>query len=330
LQCRFRELSRKDACVKKNNMEFIVGGFILVALFILIAGVLWLKSSTIARSMVEYTVMFPNVGMLSQGDPIKVNGVSKGVTKSIMLHGVKVEVVIKLDKDVILTDSSIVTIQNIGLMGERMISILLSDKGKPIKPSGKGHITVINGFFDTGIAEAMGMLGTVLTDVRVLVANIASIVDSTVGAPAFYRAFENIVGRLDTVTRLAQTLIEDNRGKIDKSMTNIKTVTSDIKELLDMNKAQINTIVSDGTQLTGRALAIASTVDTITISLQTMVKRIEKGEGSVGMLLSDEQFYKDLKKAVSDLSSLLGEVQQDGLKLRLKFGFKKEPVKPAQ
>lgn len=310
-------------------MEFIVGGFILIALFILIAGVLWLKSSTIARSMVEYTVMFPDVGMLSEGDPVKVNGVSKGVTKSIKLHGSKVEVVIKIDRDITLTDSATITIQNIGLMGERMVSIRLSDKGATIKPSGKGRITVLNGTFDSGIAEAMGMLGTVLTDVRRLVANVASIVDSTVGDTAFFRAFDRIVDRLDNVTRLAQSLVKDNKGKIDRSLSNVKIVTSDIKELLDSNKAQINTIVSNGTQLTQRALAIAGTVDTITVSLQTMVKRIEKGEGSVGMLLTDEQFYKDLKKAVGDLDSLLSEVQQDGLKLRLKLGFKKETKKQA-
>jgi phospholipid/cholesterol/gamma-HCH transport system substrate-binding protein len=322
-------MSRKDVGVKKNNMEFIVGGFILIALFILIAGVLWLKSSTIARSMVEYTVMFPDVGMLSQGDPIKVNGVSKGVTKSIRLRGTKVEVVIKLDKDITLTDSSTITIQNIGLMGERMISIRLSDRGAAIKPNGKGSITVLKGNFDSGIAEAMGMLGTVLTDVRTLVANVSSIVDSTVGDTAFFRSFSRIVGRLDTVTRLAQSLVKDNKGKIDKSLTNVKTVTSDIKELLDSNKAQLNTMVSNGTLLTSRALVIAGTVDTITTSLQTMIKRLEKGEGSMGMLLTDEQFYKDLKKAVGDLDSLLSEVKQDGLKLRLKLGFKKETKKQA-
>jgi phospholipid/cholesterol/gamma-HCH transport system substrate-binding protein len=237
--------------------------------------------------------------------------------------------VIKLDRDITLTDSSTITIQNIGLMGERMISIRLSDKGAAIKPSGKGRITVLNGTFDSGIAEAMGMLGSVLTDVRTLVANVASIVDSTVGDTAFFRVFDRIVGRLDTVTRLAQSLVKDNKGKIDKSLTNVKAVTSDIKELLDSNKAQINTIVSNGTLLTSRALAIAGTVDTITTSLQAMVKRIEKGEGSVGMLLSDEQFYKDLKKAVGDLDSLLSEVKQDGLKLRLKLGFKKETKKQA-
>ncbi len=313
--------------VKKNNMEFTVGGFILIALFILIAGVLWLKSSTLTRSMVEYSVLFPNIGSLQQGDPVQVNGVRKGVVGSIALTGSRVTVVIKVDKNVTITDSSSITVQNIGLMGERTVGIQLSEHGKPIHPNTKGKITYIQGHFDSGIAEAMGMIGSVLGDARTLLANVSAIVDSTIGDSAFYASFKHIVGRLDTVTRLAQTLVRENRGKIDKSLTNVKTVTTDMKELLDSNRAQINTIVSNGTTLSSRAVTIVGTVDTITSSLQTMVKRIERGEGSVGALLSDEQFYKDLKKAVADLDALLSEVQQDGLKLRLKLGFKKETKK---
>jgi phospholipid/cholesterol/gamma-HCH transport system substrate-binding protein len=148
-----------------------------------------------------------------------------------------------------------------------------------------------------------------------------------VGDSAFYSAFKHIVGRLDTVSRLAQTLVKDNKGKIDQSLTDVKVVTSDIRQLLDSNKAQINTMVSNGTVVTSRAVAIVGTVDTITTALQAMVRKIERGEGSVGALMKDEQFYKDLKKSVADLDSLVSDVSQDGLKLRLKFGFKKETKK---
>jgi phospholipid/cholesterol/gamma-HCH transport system substrate-binding protein len=317
----------KGCRVKKTNMEFIVGGFILIALFILIAGVMWLKSSTLTRSMVEYSVVFPNIGSLQQGDPVQVNGVRKGVVGTIALTGSRVTVVIKVDKDVKITDSSTITVQNIGLMGERTVGIQLSEKGHVVHPSARGKITYLRGQFDSGIAEAMGMIGSVLGDARVLLANVSAIVDSTVGDSAFFAAFRRIVGRIDTVSRLAQTLVRDNKGKIDQSISNVKAVTSDMRELLDSNRVQINTIVANGTAVTTRAVAIVGTVDTITATLQTMVKKIERGEGSLGALVSDEQFYKDLKKAVADLDGLVSDVQQDGLKLRLKLGFKKETKK---
>lgn len=308
-------------------MEFTVGGFILIALFILIAGVLWLKSSTLTRSMVEYTVLFPNIGSLQEGDPVQVNGVRKGAVGKVELYGSRVAVVIRVDADVKLTDSATITVQNIGLMGERTVGVQLSDRGKVIHPSTKKNITYINGRFDSGIAEAMGMIGSVLGDARTLLANVSAIVDSTVGDSAFYASFRRIVRRLDTVSSLAQTLVRDNKGKIDQSLTNVKTVTANMKELLDSNKTQINAIVANGTAISSRAVAIVGTVDTITSSLQAMIKKVERGEGSLGQLMTDEQFYKELKKSVSDLEALVTDVRQDGLKLRIKLGFKKEPKK---
>ena len=308
-------------------MEFMVGGFILIALFIVIAGVLWLKSSTLTRSLVEYTVIFPNIGTLSEGDPVMVNGVRKGAVGKVSLVGAKVYVVMKIDKSVPLTDSSKVTVQNIGLMGERMLGVQLSDRGKVLRPSKKGSITIINGNFDSGIAEAMGMIGTVMNDVRSLIADVAGIVDSTVGDTSFFRTFRHIVDRLDTVTVVVQSLVANNRPKIDRSVSNITTVTSDLKQLLDSNKAQLNTIVSNGTELSSRAVTIVTKVDSITMSLQTMVSKIQQGQGSIGLLMNDEQFYRDLKKSIADLDSLVNEVQTDGLKLRLKLGFKKENKK---
>jgi phospholipid/cholesterol/gamma-HCH transport system substrate-binding protein len=300
-------------------MELIVGGTILIAAIILIAGVLWLKGAMVTGKMVEYTVLFPNVGTLQLGDPVMVNGVKKGNVSNVYLYGPKVAVNIKLDKDVPLTDSSKITVQNIGLMGERMVGVQLSGKGTLCKPNGKGKsgITYINGYFDTGIAEAMGMVGTVLGDVRVLVRNVSLIVDSTVGDTVFFKKFRRIVSRLDTVTSMAENLIGNNRPSINRSIANIETMTSDVNVLLDTNKPRINTILANGAELSSRGVTVAGKIDTLSRTIQTMINRINNGEGSIGLLLKDEQFYHDLKKSIGDLDTLLSEVNRKGLKLNI-------------
>ena len=300
-------------------MELIVGGTILIAAIILIAGVLWLKGAMVTGKMVEYSVLFPNVGTLQLGDPVMVNGVKKGNVSNVYLYGPKVAVDIKLDKDVPLTDSSRITVQNIGLMGERMVGVQLSGKGTLCQPNGKGKngIRYINGYFDTGIAEAMGMVGTVLGDVRVLVRNVSLIVDSTVGDTVFFKKFRRIVLRLDTVTSMAENLIGNNRPSINRSIANIETMTSDVNALLDTNKPRVNTILANGAELSSRGVTVAGKIDTLSRTIQTMITRINNGEGSIGLLLKDEQFYHDLKKSIGDLDTLLSEVNRKGLKLNI-------------
>jgi phospholipid/cholesterol/gamma-HCH transport system substrate-binding protein len=315
--------------VKKNKMELIVGGTILIAIFILISGVLWLKASMVTSNMAQYTVLFPNVGTLQMSDPVMVNGVKKGSVTGISLKGVGVAVVIDLDKEVVLTDSSRITVQNIGLMGERMVGIQLNRGGKAYKPNEKGtnETVYIQGYFDTGIAEAMGMIGTVLSDVRVLVKNVGGIVDGTVGDSSFAAQFKRIVARLETVTVMAETLIAETRPSLGRSVAAIEKLTEDVKGLLDSNKARITTIASNGSQLSARAVTIADKVDSLTGALASMVDKINNGEGTAGLLLKDERFYYDMKKSIGDLDILVKEIERDGLKLRIKLGFgKKEKI----
>ena len=300
-------------------MELIVGGTILIALFILIAGVLWLKAAMVTSKMVQYTIGFPNIGTLQMGDPVMVNGVKKGTVAGISLQGIRVAVLIDLDKEVQLTDASQITVQNIGLMGERMVGIQLNGGGKAYKPNGKKGepVTVIPGGFDAGIGEAMAMIGAVLGDVKVLVKNVGGIIDSTVGDSSFIIQFKHIVSRLETVTNLAEKLIVENRPSIDRSVSAIEKLTGDVNKLVDSNKTRVTSLVSNADGLSARAVVIAATVDSLTRTLGSMVDRINRGEGSAGLLLKDESFYHDLKKTVVDLDSFVNVANRKGVKLEI-------------
>ncbi len=305
--------------MKKNKVELIVGGTIFIALFILIAGVLWLKGALVMEKMVQYCVLFPNVGTLQVGDPVMANGVKKGAVSKIALKGARVAVTIDLDKEVVLTDSSRITVQNIGLMGERMVGIQLDARGKRVAPNvknGSGNY-YFEGYFDTGIAEAMGMIGTVLSDVRALVKNVDWIIDGTVGDTLFFMQFKRIVSRLETVTGAVERLIADNRPSIDRSVAAIERVTAEVNGLIDTNKRSINALVKDGSELGSRAVTIASRIDSLTVTLETVLARLDKGEGTAGLLLKDERFYYDLKRAIVDLDTFITTANRKGVKLEI-------------
>ncbi len=311
--------------MKRSNTDLIVGGVIFISLFILIAGVLWLKEISISRKLVQYTILFPNVGELVPGNPVKANGVKCGQVSKIYMHSSnKVAVEIKLDKTIRFTDSSIVAIKNIGLMGERMVGIQLSNKGTPYPPDTKETVNLIMGEFDSGIAEAMGMLGKVLGDVEVLLDTVSTVIRETVGNDEFILFFNTIVKRLDTIVLLVDNLVATNTKEIDLAIDNVVEITENAKTLINNNSGNINSIMDDGTKLTGAALGIANRLDTITLSIQSIITDVESGKGSVGVLLQDETIVKDLKETMKNLDALVKEVQEDALKLRIKvFGNKK-------
>jgi phospholipid/cholesterol/gamma-HCH transport system substrate-binding protein len=307
--------------VKRRNTELLVGASIFLALFFLIAGVMWLKEINVARKLVEYTVVFPNVGVLQVGDPVTCNGLKRGTISKMYLREPQVAVVMSIDRNVKLTDSCIITVQNIGLMGERMIGIQLSQEGTRYKPDTKDRKNYIQGYFDSGIAEAMGMLGRVLEDAQSLITVVREIIDETVGDSDFVDFFNTVVARLDTVTYLVETLVADNKPGIQRAISNLQLVTADVKGLLDQNSTHINNILANGSELTDQALTITANLDKISATVKTMLEDIERGEGTIGKLVKEEDFYRDLKASLADIDTLVKDINENGLKLRVKLGF---------
>jgi phospholipid/cholesterol/gamma-HCH transport system substrate-binding protein len=303
--------------VKKTNMDLIVGGSILAAVLILVFGVLWLKEALVAKQMVSYTVLFPNVGTLQLGDPVMTNGVTKGRVKNLYLRENYVAAVVALENDITLTDSCVVRVQNIGLMGERGIGIELKKSGTPYRPSQKKDTTFMAGSFDTGIAEAMGLMGTVLSEVEVLLTDVSAILSITVGDTAFLTLFQTLTKRLDTLTIVAEKLVVKNGPLLDKSVSNLSIASTQLKEILDKNKGHLDAILANGDTLSASAVDFMSKVDGLTASIHGLVSDMETGKGALGMLMKDETFSKDLKRTMADVDTLVREVQDDALKLKV-------------
>ena len=152
---------------------------------------------------------------------------------------------------------------------------------------------------------------------RTLIKNIDWIVDGTVGDTSFFKQFKRIVSRLETVTGAVEALVADNRPSIDRSVAAIERVTAEVNGLVDTNKRHINALIADGALLGSKAVVVATKIDSLTSSLETIVTHLNKGEGTAGLLLKDEKFYYDLKKTVVDLDTFITTANRKGIKLHI-------------
>jgi phospholipid/cholesterol/gamma-HCH transport system substrate-binding protein len=156
------------------------------------------------------------------------------------------------------------------------------------------------------------------------VENVSSIVQNTVGDSSFVWVFKTLVNRLDTISNVAQALLSENKPIVDRSLKNLQTISNDLKEVINSNRKHIDAIMSNGDSLSAAALVIASQVDSLTVSLNQIIDQVKDGQGSLGMVVKDSEFYHDLKRTIANLDTLINEVQGDALKLRIKLGFGKK------
>jgi phospholipid/cholesterol/gamma-HCH transport system substrate-binding protein len=308
--------------LRRARSDLLVGIVILTALVVLIGGIMWLKAYSFTRQMVNYTAVFSNVGGLQTGDPVAVNGLKKGTVSSIELYGSLVAVRFKLDREVPFTDSAIVTVKNIGLMGERKVEISLSDRGVRYEPDeGRNIRQYIPGRFDSGIAEALGMLGDFMGDATALVDSVSSLLSATLGSSEFKDFYDRTVIRLDTIVEVVDRLLVNNDEKVNNIINGLQRTTRNLDAIVAENRGGISSIVSNTDSLTDRAANLMLDLDSLLLDLRSIAAKVDTGSGTIAQLINDSTTVEELKYTVAKLDTLIDEVQEYGLRLRVKLGF---------
>jgi phospholipid/cholesterol/gamma-HCH transport system substrate-binding protein len=295
-----------------RNTDVVVGVVVFLSLVILVGGVMFLKEVKFTSKTYTLRCYFPAVSNLTTGDPVKVNGVKSGKVTDIKLEKGQVLVTMEVDKSIILTEGSRITIQNVGLMGERMVGIQLKPGTPPLDIS-----QPLTGYFDSGIAEAMGMMGEVFGQIQVIVAQLNEIVQQTVGDPAFLSTFQRIMKRLDNISATAENLVQNNAGNINGMAKDLNSTVGNVKSLVDDNKDKMQGIINNLSAVSGKADNLVDRLQSISGGLDQLMTEINRPTSSVHMLLNDKEFYTELKSTLTSLDSLIKKIEKDKLKVKV-------------
>ena len=294
-----------------RTIELRVGIVVAIAAIILFLGIIWIKEYRFNVERYKYGVLFPNVGALGVGDPVTVLGVKKGTVESIILSGGDVLVTFNLTTDVKLKKDAKFTVMNIGLMGERFIDVSpghsaeLLDLSRPVE-----------GFYDTGIPEVMGMAGQMLDEIRRLVAHLEGIF----GTEWSQESFKETIKDLRKLSADLATLVEQNKSKLEQSATDLSYTSSQLKNLVETNKGKLQSSVDNFTSSSAKLDTITTTLSSLSVSLKNLTQKIDSGQGTFGKLVNDSTLYIDLRKTTNSLDELIADIKKNPkkyLKVRL-------------
>jgi phospholipid/cholesterol/gamma-HCH transport system substrate-binding protein len=115
---------------------------------------------------------------------------------------------------------------------------------------------------------------------------------------------ESVTGNLDT-------LISHEKGSIERILSNTESISNNLKN----NNETITAIINNFHQISDSLAAanIASTIDNANKSLadfsQNCLKGVNRGEGSLGLLTTNDTLYLELEKSARDLNLLLEDIK---------------------
>ena len=272
------------------KQEVGVGAFVLVGVAVVLVGLFWLTGRSIRTSGISIDVMFESVAGLKQGDPVLVSGVKKGRVASVSLERVKsVRVRLEVSKDVSPHIDASAAVGSMDLFGAKFIDY---NPGAREEMLAKGRvITGTNAPDITDVAQG------VATRANELMENAANIVSDRLG--------EDIHNTLVMTQRAMSTLSGMPDGPFVKQTTRTLQATEKVMQRVDSmlgsgTGASIDSVSRNLARLTDR-------LSHTTTQLDTLLTRMNRGEGTLGKMASDSMMYRNL----TDLSRALTELLTD-------------------
>lgn len=288
--------------MSSKEIEFKVGIIILLGLIMLSGSLYWLQGYKLERNAQIINVRFNDVGTLAPGDKVTVSGVRRGRVSELFLTDRGVLVKLLLYKDVVLRKDARFVIKNQGLMGERFIAITQGNDTALFDGS-----VIIEGQYDTGLPDVMGLLGEMVTELRDLV----SAFRKNVGSDSTMIKLDRTVNSLESVSASLEGYLSRNEKQIDNSIDNFYKASNNLNKLLEQNAAKIDSTTTRYDRMSVKLETFVDQLDTLSMSAREFADRLNSPDGTLQLLMDDRRLYDDLRKTTDNLDDLISDIREN-------------------
>ncbi|MDP2413615.1 MlaD family protein [Daejeonella sp.] len=292
----------------KITNETKVGVLAAVAITVLIVGYSFLKGNDVFSRENEFYAIYTRVDGLTVSKPVLVNGYQIGRVSNLTLQpDGRILVQFKVNPEYAIPKNTIAKLESTDLLGGKVIVFEL----------GSGSDFAADG--DTLNAnvkrDLMDQVEPVQKKAEQIIARMDSVLTSVNNTlnPEFQRNFDrsfaSIARTLETLektTRTVDGLVTNQSSKISGIMTNLESISSNFKS----NNESITKIVTNFERISDD-VAKANFAQTITeankavADLQTVINKVNSGNGTLGQLINDERMYNNLNNAAANLDKLM-------------------------
>lgn len=284
----------------KLSREVKTGILVILGILAVIFGFSYLKSSSFFDDSSTFYAVYDNVGGLQSGTQVSINGLVVGNVTSIRFkdNQFKSVVTFNINEGHGFSKNSLAEIYDTGIIGGKGIQIIpVFDGATPAKPGDTLISSVKPGITDL-VQEKLTPLQMkvegAVTNADSLLMNVNDVLDdrTKLELRQSIAGLNKLVSSFQVSANALNQVLVDNKEELDSSIKNVNTITANFSELSkELAKSD----------LTGTITSLQSTVD----NLNRLLSKIENGEGSLGKLANDDDFYNNLASASKELDLLL-------------------------
>jgi phospholipid/cholesterol/gamma-HCH transport system substrate-binding protein len=314
------------------SREARVGIFVLLGLVILTYFTFRVsKWGLIAEKGYRLTVDFASAAGLEPKSDVKMAGVPIGKVEEIQLAGTRARLVLRIRPEYRIPVDSVASIQTQGLLGEKYVELLPGKDTQRTLPAG-GQIA--NTLAPTNLDALVRKLDTIGDDVKRFTASVSDVFGTEEGK----QALGDILRDVRATTASLRAVVQGNEQRFGRILANVDKLSADLSDISSANKEDVRTAIANlrafSATLKEQAPSLIAKLEKMSEGVSDVVGdnrenlkesienlktasakldntldaagkvmgKIDRGEGTLGMLVNDNTAGKSLTESLEGVS----------------------------
>ena len=282
----------------KLSREVKTAILVILGIVFLIIGINYLKGVNIFQPKNEFYTEF-DYNALTPSSPVTIKGNNVGKINSIKydFESGKTKVAFTIDKGLKFSKDSKMRLYELGLMGGNAMAIIPVNGGAQAESGDflqseveEGLVKSLAGNFSgltTGLDGTLQSADSLLVSLNKIVED-----DSEKGLKNAIGELNATIKSFKTLSYSFNSLIAKNDKTLSSMLSNFDKVSKDLGMLSeDLKDVELSKTVK--------------TLDQTLLNVNTLLTDLDKGEGTLGKLLTDDELYNNLEVASQQLQELL-------------------------
>jgi phospholipid/cholesterol/gamma-HCH transport system substrate-binding protein len=298
--------------------ETKIGFVVVLAIFLLYLGLNYLKGVYIFEKPRTFYGVYEKINGLEVSNPVMLNGFKIGQVREIGIlndGSGKLLVTLMISEEIDIPKNSRAQLKPGDLLGSMQLNILLGDS-PGLAQSGDTLTSEISGDLFEEVNEQLRPFKIKARELITSVDSVLRVIEAILNAESqqnlveSFKGINNAIANLERTSFTIDTLITEERQRIQAIFSNIENLS----RVLSENGDNLGNIIENFSSISD-TLAQADVAGTIVkanaalANVDQIVQKINRGEGSLGMLINDSTLYNQLESAADNLDLLVEDMR---------------------
>ena len=293
------------------NRELKVGLIALLSITVLVIGINYLKGINVLNNHKVFYAKYDNIGGLQVGSSVSLNGYKVGSVSEInLLRKNNLLVTLNIEQDFDIPKNTICKIVNKDLMGAKSIDLILGDANK-LAIEGDTLFSKIEGSLQDEVNAQILPLKLKTEELIGSIDSVMTIITAVLNKDTRKNLRNSLASLNETFEIMTQTMnkidsiVIKNDDRLTRIIINLESITKNLEE----GNEDIKTVLVNFASISNSLNSVD--IEASIKNINDITSKINNGDGSLGLLLENDEIYFNLEKSTKELAELIEDIKNN-------------------